>query len=108
MRLPSAARSAALSVAASVLILGVSACGGDAMGEADKAALISKVKADPEFKDLPEAFLNCMADVVVKYGEKSNLQSYLDGKIKLDAIQGVQPSDKEADAAAKKCAESIK
>jgi hypothetical protein len=97
-------------VMAAALALGASGCGGGG-GEVDKAALASKLKSDPDFKGIPsnvaDGFANCMADVALKYGNKKDLQRYVDGEAKLDDVKGVGPNDKEAEAAAKKCAESV-
>jgi hypothetical protein len=99
-------RAIILGAAAMAVVLGVSGCGG---GDVDKGAVVSKLKSEPDFKDVPsnvaDDVVNCMADVAMKYGDKADLKSYVDGKIKMDAIKGLSPNDKEADAAAGKCAE---
>ncbi|MBC6458613.1 hypothetical protein [Actinomadura sp. HBU206391] len=103
---PSIMRATVLGATALALVLGVSGCGGD---DVDKAAMVSKLKSEPDFKEVPsdvaDKVVNCMADVALKYGDKADLKSYVDGKIKMDAVKGVGPNDKQSEAEAGKCAE---
>ncbi|MGW1616972.1 hypothetical protein ACWCQZ_47910 [Streptomyces sp. NPDC002285] len=85
------------------LTLGLSACGGEAGEGVDKASLIEKIKADPETKGAPEATVTCMADAMLKYGDKDSLQGYLDGSVKMDAIKGLGKENKEAKDAGLEC-----
>ncbi|GAA3219473.1 hypothetical protein [Nonomuraea helvata] len=93
-------------VAAVGLTLTASACGG---GGVDKAGLVTKLSADEDFKGLPANVMECMADLAMKYGDKDDLQSYMDGKIKkVDEVKGLGQNDKEAEADAEKCTKLVK
>ncbi|MEO3828198.1 hypothetical protein [Actinomadura sp. B10D3] len=104
---PSIIRAATLTAAAFALTLSVSACSGGG-GDVDKAALVSKLKSEPDLQGLPagvvDKMANCMADVALKYGDKGDLEGYVDGKVKIDDVKGT--SDKEAEAEAEKCAKA--
>ncbi len=103
MRFPNTVHSGALGAVALILALGASACGGG--GDVDKAALKSKMKSEQDFKGAPNSFIDCMVDATLKYADKDSLQSYVEGKTKLDDVKGLSPANKEAYTAAQKCAE---
>ncbi|MGV9307973.1 hypothetical protein ACWDLG_31755 [Nonomuraea sp. NPDC003727] len=71
------------------LVSAASACGGGAgtAGDAgtkpvDKAALIDAMTNKvPETKELPASALDCMAGVMVKYGDQTTLRDIVDGKL---------------------------
>jgi hypothetical protein len=102
--LGSVLRATTMGAMAMALILGVSGCGGN---DVDKADLVTKVKSEPDIKDAPshaaDDVVDCIADVALKYGDKGDLKRYVNGEIKLEAVKGLGPNDKEADAAAEKC-----
>ncbi|HEY3502769.1 MAG TPA: hypothetical protein VGN37_08330 [Actinocatenispora sp.] len=83
------------------LALGLTACGG-----VDKAALKDKLKTESDLKGVPDSVTDCMADVMLKYGDKDDLQKYVDGKIRVDYVGGLDGKD--ADAASQKCVDKIK
>ncbi|TDC98407.1 hypothetical protein [Actinomadura sp. 7K507] len=99
-------RATILTATAITLTFGLVGCGGD---DVDKADLVSKIKSEPEFKEIPsnvaDDVVNCMADVALKHADKADLKSYVDGKIKMDEVKGVGADNKEATAAAGKCGE---
>jgi hypothetical protein len=74
-------------------------------GDSTKAALKGKISKEPEAKGMPDVFINCMVDVMVKYGDKDSIQSYIDGKIKADDIKGLKTH--EANTAGFKCADLV-
>jgi hypothetical protein len=49
-----------------------------------------------------------MVDVALKYGDENGLNSYVEGKIKLDAVPGLRSTDKKGEEDAKKCADMVK
>ncbi|MDF5752163.1 hypothetical protein [Spongiactinospora sp. TRM90649] len=106
------ARSAALLVAVLSLTSGLAACGGtgesdgaggSGEGGVDKASLLAKFKTEKDAEGTPETAMNCLVDVMLKYGDKASLQDYIDGKVKADDIKGLGPSNKDAEAAGFKC-----
>ncbi|GAA4205658.1 hypothetical protein [Actinocatenispora rupis] len=94
-------RSVVLTAVGFGLALGLSACGGGV----DKAALSDKLKTEADFKGLPDSFADCMADAMLKYGDQDDLQKYVDGKLKVDSVGGLDGKD--AEAAAQKCADQV-
>jgi hypothetical protein len=82
------------------LTLSASACGGGV----DKDKLVSKLKSEDSFKSVPDNQLKCIAEVAIKYGDKSKLNDYIDGK-KMNAMDSAISSknEKKAEAASKKC-----
>jgi hypothetical protein len=90
---------AGLGVALAVA-LSASACG----SSVNKDKLISKMKQDSSFKDLKDSQVKCLADVVVKYGKKDQINKYIDGKTDKSGINAASDSaNKKASAAAEKC-----
>lgn len=82
------------------LTLSASACGSGV----NKDKLISKMKQDSSFKQLKDSQVKCLADVVVKYGKKSEINDYINGKASSGDIDGTSDSNnKKAEAAAEKC-----
>jgi hypothetical protein len=64
-----------------------------------KKDLLKRVAADPDYKDSVKDFpadvqnklLDCMVDVLVKYGAPTDIQKYIDGKIKkAENIKGTE------------------
>lgn len=76
-------RSRVLVVAA--LALGLAACGGSNVTKAD---ISNKLKADPQFKVLNDAQRDCLADLMLKKGNKGDLQKWVDGKKNLESVRG--------------------
>lgn len=106
MRSIGVVRSVTLSVTILAVAMGTSACGGD--DGVDKATLTSKIKAEKDFKDVPASFIDCMADVTLKYADKKSLQDYVDGKVKLDDVKGLGEDNKAGSAEAEKCVQAAK
>jgi hypothetical protein len=94
-------RSVVLTAVGAGLAFGLTACGG-----VDKSALTGKLKTESDFKGLPSSVTDCFADAMLKYGDKDDLQKYVDGKLKLDDIGGMDGKD--AEAAGQKCADKVK
>ncbi|MFI6796672.1 hypothetical protein [Streptosporangium canum] len=91
MRISSVVRSAAMALTVLALVSTVSACGGGdspagsaGAGNVDKATLIAKMKEKPESKDIPASTMECMVDVLMKYGDQGTLQGIIDGKVNID------------------------
>lgn len=106
------ARPAALLVAALTLVSGLAACGGTSEsagtsesggGGVDKASLLAKFRTEKDAQGVPENALNCLVDVMLKHGDKAGLQDYIDGKVKVDDIKGLGPSNKESNEEGFKC-----
>jgi len=84
--------------------MSATACGSDDKG-VSKSALVAKVKEDPELKELPDAVIECMADVYIKYGDKKQLKDLIDGKISSGQnIKGLDFGNKKAMAEIEACA----
>lgn len=82
------------------LTLSAAACG----TSVDKDKLISKMKTDDAFKGLKDSQVKCLADVVVKYGKKDQINKYIDGKEDSNGINASsESSNKKAETAAQKC-----
>ncbi|HEX3816593.1 MAG TPA: hypothetical protein VHX59_27435 [Mycobacteriales bacterium] len=101
MRATVARRTIAGAAVALALTLSAGACGGGV----DKDKLVTKLKTDADFKSLPDSQVKCIADVAVKYGDKSKINDYINGKRNTDDGIGSMSSkdEKKAEAAAKKC-----
>ena len=70
-----------------------------------KSRLMNKIGSDPEFKGLPQIFQSCMADVMLKYSNKTHLRAYVSGSIKLDQVK--QLDKKKSEAAGWKCTKLV-
>ena len=82
------------------LTLSAAACGSSA--NTDK--LVSKMKSDAAFKTFNDSQLKCLAGVVVKYGKKSEINDYINGKAGSDSVNATNPgADAKGSAAAEKC-----
>jgi hypothetical protein len=94
----SVSRSIATVVLAGVLPLGLAACGGAKVSKSDVSA---KLKADSQFKALNDKQRDCLADLMVKKGNKDDLKAWVDGKKKIDDVRGDSSGMEDA---ARKCA----
>ncbi|MEP6695901.1 MAG: hypothetical protein ABJA34_03375 [Pseudonocardiales bacterium] len=65
--------------------LGVAACGGG--GAASKSDVVAKLKTESQTKSLTDKQLNCLADILIKHGNKADVKKYADGKKKLDDVR---------------------
>ncbi|MCP3804998.1 hypothetical protein NLX83_37600 [Allokutzneria sp. A3M-2-11 16] len=81
-----------------LLAAGLAACGGGGGGVVNQSAVVAKMKTEAESKDLPQAALECVADVMIKHYSKDDIQAWLDGRKKSGEIKGT----KEVEAAATK------
>ncbi|NRQ36893.1 hypothetical protein HII36_34400 [Nonomuraea sp. NN258] len=72
-------------------------------GTISKGALIRKMLKDPDNGDVPRSYITCMADLVLKYGDRKDVQRYLQGEIKSEKIKGISPSNKPFWNEADKC-----
>ncbi|MEV0160265.1 hypothetical protein B0I32_118145 [Nonomuraea fuscirosea] len=103
------ARPASLLVAALFLVSGLAACGGTGEsagsggGGVDKASLLAKFKTEKDAEGVPDKALNCLVDVMLKHGDQAGLQDYIDGKVKVDDIKGLGPSNKKSEEEGFKC-----
>ena len=81
MRIPTLRRAVPAALAAAALLLGGAACGGGS-SSVDKSALVSKIKSDKAFTPaLSDTQAGCVADVVIKYIDSSDVNTYIkDGK----------------------------
>jgi hypothetical protein len=73
-------RAVPAALAAAGLLLGATACGGGS--DVDKGALVNKIKSDQAFSPgLTDPQANCVADVVIKYIDSGDINTYIkDGK----------------------------
>lgn len=97
MRL-SMSRSIATVVLAGALPLGLAACGG---AKVSKDEISAKLKADSQFKVLNDKQRDCLADLMLKKGNKGDLKAWVDGKKKIDDVRGDSNGMEDA---ARKCA----
>jgi hypothetical protein len=111
MPISNIARPAALLVAAFCLVSGLAACGGagesgtsgSGGGGVDKASLLAKFKTEKDAEGVSETAMNCLVDVMLKHGDKAGLQDYIDGKVKVDDVKGLGPSNKKSEEEGFKC-----
>jgi hypothetical protein len=78
---------------AAAVAFGTLACGGG--GDVDKNALVAKLKTESDFKTLTDGQAGCIADVVIKYVNKDDVNKYVKGESKELADP---PKDKEDEA----------
>ncbi len=97
----SLSRPVAVAVLAAVLPLALTACGGDP--KVSKVDVSSKLKSDAQFKALNDKQRDCLADLMLKKGNKGDLKQWIDGKKKLEDIKG---DSNGIESAASKCATS--
>jgi len=71
---------------------GVSACSTGA--SASKSDVVAKLKVEKDTKDLPAKQLDCLAGILIKYGNKGDVKKFADGKKKLDDVRQAKGSDK--------------
>ncbi len=95
--------------AALALCLGASGCG-VLPGGVDEGAVSKRLQEETEIAKLPadkrKPYADCLAKVVLKYGNKDDLKAYVDGKKQADDIRGMDGDA--ADDAAEKCAEGLR
>lgn len=65
-----------------MLAVGTTACGGGDTS-VDKAAFTKKLKSEKQLKGEPDKVVDCIRDISLKYGDKSRINDYIDGKRKL-------------------------
>lgn len=80
-----------------LLPLGLAACGSDA--KVSRSEISAKLKSDAQFKVLTDKQRDCLADLMLKKGNKGDLRKWVDGKKKIDDVRG--DSDGLEDAASK-------
>jgi hypothetical protein len=72
-----------------------------------KKDLVKAMLAEPDFDGIPadakKNLADCMANVIIKYGDKKGIEKYIDGDIKLDDIKGANSKKAEEEGFA--CAE---
>jgi hypothetical protein len=54
-----------------------------------RAALLKRLKKEPDMKGVPDAFADCMVDVIIKYAKPDEIKKYLSGKIELDTLDSL-------------------
>lgn len=101
-------------ISLALLLSGCGAEGGGGNGEPSKSevakALNKEIDGDPELKsafpeDKRKAYAECVADIVIKRGNKDDVKAWLDGKKKSEDIRGVdgdQTKDPDFEACANK------
>ncbi len=94
----SVSRTIATIVLAGVLPLGLAACGGAKVSKTDISA---KLKSDSQFKALNDKQRDCLADLMLKKGNKGDLKDWVDGKKKIDDVRGDSSGIEDS---ARKCA----
>jgi hypothetical protein len=82
----SLSRSAATAALAVLLPLGLAACGADA--NVSKSDISTKLKSDSQFKVLNDKQRDCLADLMLKKGNKGDLKKWVDGKKKIEDVRG--------------------
>jgi hypothetical protein len=91
-------RPVATAVLAVMIPLGLTACGGTNVSKSDIAA---KLKSDSQFKVLTDKQRDCLADLMLKKGNKGDLKKWVDGKKKIDDVRGDSSG---IESSARKCA----
>ena len=85
MRSRTASRSLAAVALAVVIPFGLAACGDTNVSKSD---ISTKLKADSRFKVLNDKQRDCLADVMLKKGNKGDLKKWVDGKKKIEEVRG--------------------
>ncbi|MCT2592732.1 hypothetical protein LHJ74_22930 [Streptomyces sp. N2-109] len=100
--------------AAAALSFGLTACGGDSDGpskEAVVSAVDKELAKEAGFKEVPEktrkSYVDCTADVMIKYADKDDLQAFTDGDKKADDVMAKDKDNKEMEKDATACAEKV-
>ncbi len=101
-----------LVVAATAALVGFggSACGLFGSATVDKATVSETLKEELSGRDeakkltgdQQQKFADCSAEALLKYGNKEDLQKFVDGDLKADAIRGMDSKD--AESATQVCA----
>lgn len=114
MRSVNTARFSILGIATVSLALVLTGCGAAGIGGPSKSEVAKGVSkeldSDPDTKgafpkDKQKAYADCVADVLIKKGNKDEIKAWLKGSIKIDDIRGV--SGKSADADFEACAKKV-
>lgn len=69
-----------------LVALSLAACGGS--DGVTRPEVSAKLKSDSEFKTLTDAQRDCLADLMVKKGDKGDLRKWVDGKKKIEDVRG--------------------
>ncbi len=93
MRSGAAGRAVAMGAVALAATFGMTACG-SAGPTTSKADVVAKLKTEKDTKGLPDKAVNCLADVLIKHGNKSDVRKYVDGKKKIDDIRQTSGTNK--------------
>lgn len=112
MRSVNTARFSVLGMATISLALVLTGCGAAGIGGPSKGdvskAVSKELDSDPDTKgafpkDKQQKYADCVADVLLKKGNKDDINAWLDGAIKIDDIRGVSgnSADKDFEACAK-------
>ncbi|MFD1544556.1 hypothetical protein [Nonomuraea guangzhouensis] len=72
-------------------------------GGVTKAALLKKMKSEPDVGDLSESVMSCLAELALEYGDGDDLKRYIEGSISDEKIKGLTPSNKPYWKATDKC-----
>jgi hypothetical protein len=79
-------RPVAVAALAILVPLGLTACGSDP--KVSQTDVSSKLKSDTQFKSLNDKQRDCLADLMLKKGNKGDLKQWIDGKKKLEDVGG--------------------
>jgi hypothetical protein len=79
------------------LSLGLAACG----AKVSESEISAKLKSDAQFKALNDKQRDCLAELMLKKGNKGDLRKWVDGKKKIDDVRGDSDG---LESAASKCA----
>jgi hypothetical protein len=78
-------RIASRSLVVALAALGLAACSGADVSRTD---ISNRLKSDPQFKVLNDKQRGCIADLMLKKGNKGDLKKWVDGDKKMDDVRG--------------------
>ncbi|PZS35048.1 MAG: hypothetical protein DLM59_03595 [Pseudonocardiales bacterium] len=81
---------------------GVSACGLTG-SNASKSDVVAALKKESDTKSLPAKQLDCLAGILIKFGNKSDVKKFADGKKKLNDVRQASGSSKTIESETAKC-----
>ncbi|MDQ6875409.1 MAG: hypothetical protein M3042_10175 [Actinomycetota bacterium] len=101
MRSLSVSRVVASGALALTAVFGIAACSAEA--SVSKSQVSAKLKTESDTKGMSTKVVDCLADTLLKHGNKSDLKKYVDGKKKLNDIRQASGTDKGIQAELEKC-----
>lgn len=101
MRSPFTTRVVASGALALTAVFGISAC--SAEPSVSKSQVSAKLKTESDTKGMSTKIVDCLADTLLKHGNKGDLKKYVDGTKKLNDIRQASGTNKGIQAELEKC-----